>query len=588
MAVFPALTQPVPDFWTIFGHSYMQYNFGTRTQAGRADAVFRATLDVEHTNFVNHAANGSRLSIDGLPNAGWARVMQNMNGYQSGAPYVGQGGAYLLGWGINDLGFNTDTAQFRTNYQMSLRAVISRCRMSTRKDDDIAAGIVYGSGFTSLAFSNDFSSGPTAAPGWATIRQCTTTGVNATFTITLPSDYTGAPICIALIANGGPVGGTVTWSGTAGVTGTTSTSDLVPAALSSRAITVKRITTLTSANASQTIIGTVSAIDASGTVFFDSYWIESETPNPVIVCNIAKLTATGYAVYSPAPTDAQVDTWNGLVNTVVAEFDSMVQVADIDSAIAKATLGVDAKTPTLAFDGLHPTEYGAGRIADAILLATKRLQPSTKMGGTVHMNPQSARRGAITEPRVNGEWYQPEAFPNVAGTAYTPVSGDFWAMPFCISDGQSKITRWSITMGSTNSPAMSLMLALYDDRQLRGYPQYMHAQPASSTALVLSTGAGTKLSVTSTGNGFIDQPLDPGLYWWGMKVIATGTSATVTTQSGQSPYLPNNSVGALSVCNAWKITGQGTGALPGMFPPGASKSTNGPVIGFQITQIGQP
>ena len=592
MGVYPAMALPTPDFWKVYGHSYFQYNFGTRTQAGRSDATFRASLDIEHTNFANHSANGSRLSVDGQPNAGWARVMQNSNAGLSNFPYVSMGGAYLFCWGINDLGFNTDTQQFRDNWASSLRAVLSRCRMSTRREDDYGGtsatgNATYGAGFTNLGFTNDFSSGPSAAPGWATMRQAATT-TSATFTITLPSDYTGSPVCICIIANPGVVGGTVTWSGTAGVTGTTSNSNLVPAAFLSRAITVKRITNLTSANASQTIIGTVTALDASGNVFFDSWWIESETPQPVILCNISKLTTAGYAIYTTPPTDAQVDTWNAVTAGVVAEFDSMVQVVDIDAAIGKAAgLTTDPKTPTYSFDGLHPSENGAGRIADACLAATRRLQPTTKMGGSVHVNPQSARRGALIAPRYPGLWYQSETFPNVAGTAYTAVSGDFWAVPFYISDGQSQISQWSVQLASS-TVATTVMLALYDDRQLRGYPQYMHAQPCSTTALSLATGAGAKLSTTTAGNnGYILQPLDPGLYWWGLKIITAGTS-TFTTFSGQSLFMPNNTAGSLGVFNGYKITGQGRTALPGMFPPGATASTNSPLVGFKILQVGEP
>jgi hypothetical protein len=592
MPLFPAQALPIPDYWKVYGHSYFQFNFGTRTQSGRADAVFRASMDIEHTNFANHACNGSRVSLDLLPNGGWARVMQNSNASLMNFPYVSMGGAYLFCWGINDLGYNTDTQQFRDNYAMCLRATLSRCRMSTRRDDDYGGtsatgNTTYGAGFTNLGFSNDFSSGPSAAPGWATIRQASST-TSATFTITLPSDYTGSPICIQMVANPGVAGGTITWSGTAGVTGTTSTSNLVPLALGAHTVCVKRITTLTSANASQTIIGTVTALDASGFVFFDSWWIESETPEPVILCNISKLTTAGYAIYTTPPTDAQVDTWNAVTAGVVAEFDSMVQVVDIDSAMGKAAgLTTDPKTPTYAADGLHPNENGAGRIADACLLAIKRLQPTTKMGGTVHVNPQSARRAAVIRPRVNGLWYQSDTYPNTAGTAYTAVSGDFWAIPFYVCDGQSQISQWSVQLASS-SVATSVMLALYDDRQLRGYPQYMHAQPCSTTALSLAASAGAKLSTTTPGsNGYILQPLDPGLYWWGLKIITAGTT-TFTTMSGQSPYMPNNTAGSIGVFNGYKMTGQGTTALPGMFPPGGVASTNSPLVGFKIQLLGEP
>jgi hypothetical protein len=579
-----------PDFFRIFGHSYMQYNFGTRTQAGRSDAIFRAAMDIEFTNFQNHAANGSRLSVDGLAQAGFGRVLQNVTSSQSGAPYVGMGGAYYFGWGINDLGFNTDTAQFRTNYQLALRMAISRCRASRRVDNDVASGIVYGAGFSSLAFTNDYSSGPTAfvGAGWATLHQATTTTA-ATVTITLPSDYDGSPICLNWVANAGVVGGTITYSGTAGVTGTTSTSNIVPVGQLSRSTVPFRITTLTSANASQTIICTVTALDASGTVFFDGYWIESKTAPLVLVSNIAKLTSTGYAVYTTVPTDAQVDTWNAMIAGVVAEFDSMVQLVDIDSAIDKTNLG----TTTLSFDGLHPSEWGAARIADAAVKAWRKARPSTAYGPNAHFNPQSARSSAMIQTYQSGNWYTTETTGdvNTSGTVYTPVAGDMWAMPFYVSQGMWRIDQWSIERVAASTVAATVFVCLFDDRQDRNYPQYIHANPANVTALGVGTGTGIFTSSTTSGqNGYISQPVDPGLYWIVLKIVTIGTGNTFRSLAGQSRWLPNLSTsgGGNVAFNSWKLTGQGAGAMSAMFPPSAAIATNCPYIGLKLTWLGEP
>jgi hypothetical protein len=592
VAIAQGQTYQPPDFWRIFGHSYMQYNFGTRTQAGRADAQLRSALDVEFTNFVNHAVNGARLSVDSQTQGGFARILQNVTGSQNGGPYVAQGGASLLCFGINDLGFNTDTSQFRTNFQLALRAAISRCRMSTRRDDDYsgAAGtgvITYGAGFTSLAFTNDYSSGPTSfsGAGWSTLRQATST-TNATVTITLPTDYKGEPICINWIANAGAIGGTITYSGTAGVTGTTSTSNIVPTGQLSRSVVPFRITNLTAANAGQTIICTVTALDASGNVFFDGYWIESQTPPPVLVCNIAKLTSTGYAVYTVQPTDTQVDTWNNVITGVVAEFDSMVQLVDVDSAIDKANLG----TTTLSFDGLHPTEWGAARIADAAIRALRKCRPSTVYGPQAHFNPQSARSAAVMVPYVPSQWYTTPTDAGNNGTAYAPVVGDVFAIPFFVCQGQQQAIQWSLErIAATAAP--TVFFAIFDDRQYRGYPQYMHAQPANGTALSIGTGAGVFTSTTTSGqNGYLLQPLDPGLYWLALKIATAGTSATLRTLSGQSPFLPNCSTtggGNVSV-NGWKLTGQGATAFSGMFPPSATAVNFSPMMGLKFQWLGEP
>jgi hypothetical protein len=585
----PPIVRP-PDFWTIYGHSYFQYNFGTRSQAGRADSQFRSALDIEFNNIINHSTNGARLLMSGLDQGGFGRVLQNITGSQQRAPYVAQGGAYLYCWGVNDLGAYGDTTQTRLAWQYALRTVISRARMSTLRDNDYSGaagtGVIAYSGFASAPFTWDYTSG---------LNMHTSTTTTNTVTITLPTDYTGAPITLLFITQPGNVGGVVTFSGTAGVTGTLDVSDVMPLATLARSPVPKRITTLTSANAGQTIIITVTSLDASGSVNFDGYWIESETPPPVLVCGMNKMNDNGWDVYplltgnTAAVNNAFVDTWNALTLGVIAEFDSMVQYVDLDAAIDAAGLGVHAKTPTLSFDGLHPNEFGAGRIADACLSAVNRLRPTTILGPTAQLNPQSGRSAALTQPYRDTFWYCTETTGGNNGTAYTAVAQDVWAVPFWVSGGQMQVTQWSMEKVANVTTAPTVFMAIFDDRQLRGYPQYMHAQPANSTALSLGIGVGTFTSTTTPGNnGYILQPLDPGLYWLAIKIVVAGGSTTFRSLAGQSRWLPNlSNTGAGNVLvNGYKLTGQGTGAFSGLFTQGATQSNFAPYIGLKMQQLG--
>lgn len=592
--VTPRPVNRPPDFWTFWGHSFFQYNFGTRSQAGRADSQLRSALDIEFNNVVNHATNGAKLINDGLAQGGFGRVLQNITGSQLNAPYVSSGGgAHLMCWGINDLGTHGDSAQVRTAFGYALRMAISRARMSTLREDNYsgAAGtgvIAYGAGFTNSGFTWDFSSG-------ISTRTCATTTA-ATVTITLPTDYDGSPVTLLFTAGPGDDGGIVTFSGTAGVTGTLDVSNIMPGASLTRSPVPKRITNLTSANAGQTIVCTVTSLDASGNVDFDCYWIEGTTPPPVLVCGLNKMNSAGWDIYallagnSDSVNNAFVDTWNAMIRGVIAEFDSMVQYVDLDAALDATGLGVHPDYPTLSFDGLHPTEFGAGRIADAVLAAVGRLRPTTPIGNTAHFNPQSARSAPITQPYRSTFWYTSETTGGNAGTAYTPVSGDVWAMPFWVSGGQMQVTRWSMErLGGT--VATTVFMVIFDDRQLRGYPQYMHAQPANSTALSIGFGAGIfTSSLTPGANGYILQPLDPGLYWLAVKFVAVGTGVTWRTLAGQSRWLPNlsDTGGGNTLVNSYKLTGQGTGAFSGLFTQGAVKSNNCPFIGLQMTNLGQP
>src|SRR5260221_303041 len=452
MPVSPAGLQQVPNYWNIFGHSYFQYTFGTRQQNGRADGIFRNLLNVDHTSFANFAVNGSRLTTSGMDRGSWAKVLNNVTGVPAntgdGAPYVASGGSYLLGWGINDLGVNGNTAQFNSAYALAMQAVISRCRASTIRPNT-SGTIIYGAGFTSLGGqTGDHASG-------ATLRQCTVTGGTATFTITLPADYNGETIAICYVASAGVTGGTVTYTGTAGVTGSISTSNIQSAASLSYSVLISRITTLTSANANQTIIGTVSAIDAGGTVFFDSYWLEADNPPPVLVCNPARLLTAGYAAYSTGIGDSDVATFNAVLPPVIAGLDGMVQVVDIDSGLNKdATL--------FSSDGLHPNELGAAKISDAILAAVRRL-PANKWGVAASIQPPSPRTAAVIIPFQVGQWYTSQSLGGANGAGYTAVSGDQFAIPFEITSGISRVTKSAVEL-TASTVATTDFAQVYEDR----------------------------------------------------------------------------------------------------------------------------
>src|ERR1700735_2826033 len=110
--------------------------FGTRTQQGRPDGMMRALLyNQQYLNTVNHAQAGTRLTIPG--DYSFGRILNLVKGWTGGAgnlgntaPYVvggqgGSGGAYLLGYGINDMGFNGQQLINNLAYQNAMRTAIS-------------------------------------------------------------------------------------------------------------------------------------------------------------------------------------------------------------------------------------------------------------------------------------------------------------------------------------------------------------------------------------------------------------------------------------------------------------------------------
>jgi hypothetical protein len=582
MPLSPRREFQVPDFWTVFGHSYMNYSFGTYFQTGRADSLFRASLDIEFNNWQNYAISGAKVTTEGANTGGYVRALKRINRPTRGGPYVADGGAALFCYGINDMGVNGVTTQVRTAYQGAMRTLISMWRSSVIYEHDFQVGTrtSYGAGFGSIAAA--YTTNGTAH--WATAT------TNANFTLTLPSDYQGEPVGILLVGAGGLAGGTVTWSGTAGVTGTTSTSDIMPSAAVTHAPVLKRITGLTSSNAGQTIIGTVTALDSGGAVMLDCWWLEAKVPPPVIVCNIAKLTAAGYTANyaswsgTEASRDTDVDTWNAALVSVVSEFDSMVQVADVNGALGK-------NANYLYTDGLHPNEAGAARIADACRDAMRRLVP-TSDSPTQNLNPSAPRTGALLKPHISGNWYTSDYDSTIATGVVTTIaaSGSMWAIPLWITQPRERISRLAMQVGSTAGTACTIRWGVYDDLGWTGYPRELVTEPtASSGALSTGVAANAVIMSPTSGSGSISQFMDPGLYWL-VLLNVTATAQTWVQLQGANFVIPQvaTATGAPATSsalapNGYKLTGQPTTGLPATFPSGAVATAGAPYIGAQIS-----
>jgi hypothetical protein len=644
----PAPPNPLSYFWSFYGHSYYQGAFGTHGPAGRADSAIRNLFGLDQIGATkNHAAIGAKLTFNGNSQSGWTRLVQYERGniLNPAYPDVCYNGAYFLGWGVNDIGFGGNTVQMNTAYQHALRAVISRCRCARIWNANDAA-FTYGGGFSSVPFQWETSSGDT--------YETATVTTAATISWTIPADYQGGTITFMFLAATGVKGATWTWGGTAGVTSTTSTSNILPAASGAgRSPVVRRITGLTIANAGQTITLTVSAIDAGGSADFGGCWIESPWPPPVLVANAPQLQTAGYSSYvgsyttsltgtavasTPGtitlasgttyglsaagsgtmpsgggtvtiswtgitlttltgvthagggsnyssntlswagPTDADVVTFNTYATSVIAEFDAMVQLVDLDTAIGNDVVSLGA-------DGLHPSELGAARIADAFRTSALRLTPSSAYGEASQLNVPNRALVPLYLPKVSGGWYTSPGC-TIGGTAYTPVAGDLFAIPFtCTYQGEVWF-KWSVeTLGG--SASATVLFGIYDDRSTTGLTKHLYAGPCASP-VTLATGAAVFNSVSSAGNGFLNLAPDPGLYWLALLIVTTGTGVTLRTVKGPSLLMPNLATtgGGAATCCGWKLTGKGS-TLPLSFdfpftPQLNNQTDNCPMIGIQI------
>ncbi len=351
-----------PSSLVFYGASTFNLVSGVLVSAGyRTDRLVCGLLGLPENRIANYAVSGCKLLQSGAASGGFATVLQQEPKSARTSPYAASGGVAVLDWGLNDLGAYGATTQVLNAYADALRAVISRHRSSTvREDTDASWTYANGAGATSSTTTINSGSAYRAF-----------SVVGRTFQLTLPSDFPGGTIVIGLIGTPGAAGGTIAWSGNAsrGTTGTTSTSNTMPSASGVSSPLMRRLTGLTSADAGKTIIGTVTTVDASGFVNLDYWALEAALPPLVVVCGRPRiLNYSGYTGIG----DTDVLALNAVTQSVVAEYDSAVVYVDLDSGLGK-------NAAYFATDGVHQNEAGcminAKAIVNAIAAAGRTLDP---------------------------------------------------------------------------------------------------------------------------------------------------------------------------------------------------------------------
>lgn len=570
-----------PEAVIVFGHSYMMDTICTYDQSSATAAILRSALRIDTNNWQNYCNTGARVSSDNAKHIGsWVHVLNNLrirgtNSTKKIAPYTaGVGGLVVFCYGINDLGHDTDTSQEKAAFISAMRTCISRARSAIVWDNTDAA-FAYGAGFVSTTAVPNLST-------MGTLRRATTTTA-ATITFTIPADYNGEVIAMCFIGKPGVVGGTITFSGTAGWTGTLSTSNIKATADATNCPVVKRATAPVTGT-TQTIIATCSQIDASGNVDFDSAWLESKYPPPVLVQNIARLTATGQAFWaewsvggSEAIRDASVNSWNAALVSLVAEFDSMVQIWDMDTALGPKNV---AYFSSVAPSQTHPNELGAARAVDQALVALNNLTVAGGQGWSANVYPASPSRGGLRTGFISPHWYYTPGA-RISAATYASVAGDMFAVPFQITEG---ITRFdTVGIECTNAPTTGTTIRLgiyYNDGQTpqHDYPGGLFHEINAGLA------AGTTAALKSAA---ISEEMDPGLWWLVFLVnVAPATAAIWRQIDGPVPGMPSLATTGLPISGvlgpvAWKLTGIANALLPFVFPTGAALVASAPFIGLR-------
>ena len=294
---------------------------------------------------------------------------------------------------------------------------------------------------------------------------------------------------------------------------------------------------------------------------------------------------SGATTASHSAADTDVTNWNAMIATVVALFDSMVQVVDMDGAI-----GSDTNVPSTAYsffctDGYHPNNLGQQYVAQAVWTAAQKLaMPTSDVQNIGVMQVQASPSYVYAPDRQiisSGQVYLPQ-FGAWNATAYTAVAGDMFAFPIMVTEPTAFWGAFQVEQ--TNAPATAgsnVRVAWYDDPNGLGYPQSLRVEPTLGAVVALGTTAGVK------SLGSISRPVHAGLHWIVFKIDTLGTTASqLRAISGPCKHMPSwISGGGATSPMGWKIQTIASGILPSKFPSGAlvTSTLPYPAVGITVT-----
>jgi hypothetical protein len=290
---------------------------------------------------------------------------------------------------------------------------------------------------------------------------------------------------------------------------------------------------------------------------------------------------SGATVGSHASADTDVNNLNAAITAVVASWDSMVGLVDLDTAI-----GSDANLPAniytwFAVDGMHLNDWGLEVFYKLIVNAANALRPVTDNISTGILEQSSTGTYLYLperRPVVNGLFYGPEF--TVYGSAYSAVAGDVFALPFMVTEPTCQLANFYCEVTNTPTTGSSVRYGIYDDVNFTGRPQVLRFEATNAAAKSCGTGA----AVLSTACTIF---IKPGLYWLVLKMdTIVATAPQWRTITGPNKYMPNQAAaGGANTYIAWKYTGVGVGAFPAnalTFGASPTLASTAPVLWVQL------
>ena len=344
--------------WFHVGHSYAWLYPDDPATTGMISMV----ANLLGAEFTNHGVSGSNFLLPGhdesAGNGGWVNLAHKLplpaRTYSGGAGFPARRGMHSLQTYLNDINsYGATLTPLRDGVKDSARFACSWMR---------AAG-----GFR----HDEASTGQSTTGSWATTADDTntpgtsysqTTDATATWTVVPPSRANGCVITLVFLCDyvGGSVPASAITFTVGGLPATPlgysagfDTRERWPAAVAANGVMVARFAM--PAGSVSTIVATTGAGGARRW----GYLIER--PSPMLLCDVAR-TVT----YGGAGSDAIVANVNTDLDTVVAEFDALIKVIEMDTALAKTT--------DYFSDNVHPNQKGHDLVAAATAVAFNSLE----------------------------------------------------------------------------------------------------------------------------------------------------------------------------------------------------------------------
>lgn len=344
-----------------FGPSYI--NQDTLAQLKASEMFIPRLASLLGAEEVNYGVSGCVLAADdSIPTGvtvtgGIVTALTKLIG-QGSPSYLPFSDLVIAYYGPNDV-FRLDasTAVSLRYYKHALRSLVAAA-LSGRRWAYNDAAIAYTGTWSNVTDATKYPTG--------SVKRTSTNGDS--FTFTAPADMPTGDLAVYFAVNTttGKIDFTV--NGVAAGSLDLRNADAAASSSSKGNVACK---VLANVPAGASVVGTISAMEASGQVNVSGITVRALTPPLVVLPNWPDLPASfvlGGVAHSPL-TNADMAAINTVHDEIAAEFGAQVVIADVKADFAAASASAASGAPGTAFctDNLHLLPYGHALVAKAVM-----------------------------------------------------------------------------------------------------------------------------------------------------------------------------------------------------------------------------